>query len=351
MKTILLTGGAGFIGSHTCVSLLLKGYKLIVIDSLANSSKKSLKGIIKIVSKSIINSSENLIFEQGDIRDKKFLNMVFEKALAEKNKIEAVIHFAGLKAVEESVKFPLLYWDTNVFGSLKLFEVMEKFNCRNIVFSSSASIYKPVMGEKLFEDSFKEPITPYGKTKLTIEKILKDLYLSNKAKWKIVNLRYFNPAGSHFSGVIGEEPKNMPTNLFPILQKVISGKLKQLSIFGDDWPTKDGTCIRDFIHVMDLADAHSAALEFLQENKPQFISLNIGTGEGYSVLDVVQTFSKCNSVYLPYKIVGRRAGDSPFVVADNNLALKLLDWKPLKTLEDICIDSFRYLKNKKPFDY
>ena len=344
MSIILNTGGLGFIGSHTCISLINKGFDVLVIDSLINSSLDNLEKINKIVSSINSKNKGAVNFIKGDLRDKEWLCGIFENQIKEKNPISSVIHFAGLKSVQDSLNDPLLYWDVNINSTLSLLSTMKKFNCNNLVFSSSASIYKPVLEKKLFEDSFKEPINPYGKTKFTIESILQDLYLSDKEKWKIINLRYFNPAGTHCSGLIGENPKNIPTNLFPCLEKVIVGSLNQLSIYGNDWPTNDGTCIRDFIHVMDLAEAHFAALKFLHEKEPQFISLNIGTGKGSSVLEIVETYSKSNKISLPYKFVGRRPGDSCYVVADNSLALDLLDWKPLKTLEDICIDSYRYLE-------
>lgn len=345
MSLILNTGGLGFIGSHTCINLISQGIDVLVIDSLVNSSIENLNKINKIVNKKNSKRRGKISFIKGDLRDRQLLNNVFENQIKLNKPISSVIHFAGLKSIPDSLKYPLNYWEVNINVTLSLLSVMEKFNCNNLVFSSSASIYETSLGKKLVENSFKKPINPYGNTKLTIEKILKDLFLSDKDKWKIINLRYFNPVGSHFSGEIGEEPKNESTNLFPVLQKVITGSLSELSIYGNDWPTPDGTCVRDYIHVMDLAEAHFAALKFIGENSPQFVSLNIGTGLGYSVLEIIQKYCSLNKVSIPFKMVGRRPGDSPYLVADNTLALKLLDWRPVRTLDDICIDNYRFIKN------
>ena len=225
---------------------------------------------------------------------------------------------------------------------------MEENNCRNIVFSSSATIYKPILGFKLTEDSIKEPINPYGNSKWAIEKIFHDLY-NLKKNWKIINLRYFNPVGVHNSAKIGEVQLGTVTNLFPILEKVVSCKLDKLMIYGKDWPTFDGTCVRDYIHVMDLSRAHLAALKYIKENDPQSISINIGTGMGLSVLQIINAYSRINNVNIPFEFVNRRVGDTPYLVADNSLALELLDWKPLKSIEDICADSFRFIKESQNF--
>ena len=323
------------------------GHDVLVIDSLVNSSKSNLFKIKKIVEKDLKNESiGNIIFCEGDLRDKKWVEGIFEKQIYFNKPIESVIHFAGLKSVEESVLDPLKYWDVNIAATLSLLSSMIRFNCNTIVFSSSATIYRPKECEKLFENSLQEPINPYGNTKIAIEKILKDLYSSNKNKWKIISLRYFNPVGAHDSGLIGEEPTGKATNLFPILEKVVIGELDKLFIFGNDWPTKDGTCIRDYIHIMDLAQAHYASLKFLRNNEPQFIALNIGNGKGLSVLEIIKNYARINDINLPFEFADRRKGDAPFVVADNSLALELLDWKPEKSLEDICKDSFRYTRNK-----
>ena len=346
MSQILLTGGLGFIGSHTCLSLINHGYNVLIIDSLVNSSKLNLNKIKNIVRKNNKSNLGNIIFFECDLRNNKLLDEIFYKQISLNNPIKSVIHFAGLKSVEESVKDPIKYWDLNINSTLSLLSSMKKFNCNNLVFSSSATIYKPLANEKLQEEAFQEPINPYGNTKISIEILLKDLFLSEKNKWRIINLRYFNPVGAHESGEIGEEPKGKATNLFPIIEKVVIGELDKLLVFGNDWPTDDGTCIRDYIHVMDLSDAHLAALKFLHENKSQYLSVNIGTGKGLSVLDIIETYSKINNISIPYQFVERRKGDAPYVVADNKLALKLLDWKPIRDIDQICIDSYRYIKNK-----
>ena len=338
MPNILLTGGTGFIGSHIACDLLVKGFNVIIVDSLINSREKSIGRVKQIVSKYDSNYEKNIRFFKGDLRNTSLLKNVFSEF-----KIDAVIHLAGLKAVEESVLNPLKYWDENINAMVSLLSVMAKYDCKKLVFSSSATIYKPIINLKLHEDSYQEPINPYGNTKITIEKILNDLFLSDQS-WKIVNLRYFNPVGAHPSGFIGEDPKIKASNLFPIITKVLLGDLEKLYIFGNDWPTPDGTCIRDYIHVMDLAEAHIAALKFIQLKDPQILSINIGTSKGHSVLDVLKIYSKVNCIDLPYEFAKRREGDAPFVVADNSLALRLLEWKPKKDLSDMCKDSFRFIK-------
>lgn len=344
METILITGGAGFIGSHTCLEMLEGGYDLCIIDSLANSSKKIISQIKKITSETKNVKLGKLFFREGDLRSISFIEMVFLEFENKKMPFTSVIHFAGLKAVQESVINPLTYWEVNISSTINLLKIMNKYNCNKLVFSSSATIYDQSKKGKFVENSPKKPINPYGNTKLTIEKILNDLFDSNVNKWKIVNLRYFNPVGAHNSGMIGENPISRPTNLFPLILKVSRKEIKELSIYGNDWPTKDGTCIRDYIHVMDLADAHLAALHYLNENPPQIISFNIGTGKGTSVLEVIEKFVKVNLVSLPYKFQSRREGDSAWVVADNKFALERLDWSPRRSIEDMCADSFRWSK-------
>ena len=346
MTLILNTGGLGYIGSHTCISLIKNGFDVLVIDSLVNSSRNNYERIKYLLSEIKVPYSGKLFFEEGDLRDTTWLDYIFKKQISINNPIDSVIHFASLKSVEESVSNPLKYWDANINSTLSLLSIMDKFNCNKIVFSSSATVYKARDDKKLDENTFQEPINPYGNTKMTIEKILKDLYLSDASKWKMINLRYFNPVGAHDSGILGEEPKSNPTNLFPILEKVVLGELEELSIFGNDWPTKDGTCVRDYIHIVDLSDAHFAALKFLENNSSQYISLNIGTGNGLSVLEIIENYSKLNNISIPYKFVERRKGDAASLVADNSLALKLLEWRPVKTIEDICLDSFRYTTKK-----
>ncbi|WP_075506976.1 UDP-glucose 4-epimerase GalE [Prochlorococcus marinus] len=342
MKKILVTGGLGFIGSHICVSLIEKNYSICIIDSLINSSEDNLLSIKKICNLSNNFLEDRITFFKGDIKNKRFLKHIFKKAIDDKKPIEAVIHLAGLKSVNESTEEPLTYWETNVVGTLNLLEAMQIYNCKNIVFSSSATIYRPTINELLTENSDLGPISPYGTTKLTIEKMLEDLAKSKKNDLNIINLRYFNPVGAHISGLLGENPKGKPNNLFPILLKVASGEYKKLSIFGADWPTHDGTCIRDYIHVMDLAEAHISALNFILNSSSVFINLNIGTGIGKSVLEVVETFMKVNKCEFEYSFVSRRQGDSPYLVADNRLALSTLNWKPQKSLNDMCIDAWKW---------
>ena len=345
MKTILVSGGAGYIGSHTCVDLINKGFNVCVIDSLINSSEKSLLNIKKITNLNKNLKKGEFFFRKGDLRDKKFLFDIFNEFKSQNKNFDAVIHFAGLKSVEESLNKPLKYWDVNINSTLSLLEIMNKFNCNFIVFSSSATIYKPQGGVKLKESSPKFPVNPYGYSKLAIETVLENLFRSNPKIWKIANLRYFNPAGAHISGYLGENPLKKTTNLFPIILDVAKNKNKELSIFGKDWATRDGTCIRDYIHVMDLAEAHSNTLEYLLKNEPQIISLNIGTGRGTSVLEIVNKFIEVNKVEVPYRIKKRRDGDVDSLVADNSLALKILNWKPKRNIHDICFDSWRWINS------
>ena len=342
MSNILVTGGAGFIGSHTCLSLLQKGNNIFVIDSFVNSSSESLKRIKDILklNKNSLNGSLN--FQQGDIRDLECVRNIFRRAKNYDLRINSVLHFAGLKAVGESVSDPLKYWDCNVIGTINLLKVMEEFNCFNIVFSSSATIYGNALGSIIKENSIIQPTNPYGKTKSTIENILNDLQNSSPAKWRIANLRYFNPIGAHPSGLMGEDPLGMPNNIFPIINRVAAGKIRELNIFGNNWPTPDGTGIRDYIHVMDLAEGHVLALKYLEENEPQIINLNLGTGKGTSVLELVNIFQEINNVKVPYIFTSRRPGDAAVTVADNSLALKILDWKPSKTIADMCKDSWAW---------
>ena len=338
METVLVTGGCGYIGSHACVCLLKKGFNILIIDSLVNSYKSSYLKILEICrneNKEFINMIK---FIEGDLRNKKLLSDIFAHQKKEGNPISSVIHFAGLKSIEDSIKSPLTYWGTNIESTLSLLGVMDKYECHSIIFSSSATVYKPQNSCLLQEESFIEPSTPYGRTKLTIEIIFKDLYLSNINKWRIANLRYFNPVGAHESGLIGEKPKGKASNLFPAINKVLKKEKEKLLVFGNSWPTKDGTCIRDFIHVMDLAEAHIATLDYLLSNDPNFLTLNIGTGSGTSVLEIINKFKDIGKD-IPFLFVDKRSGDHPFVVADNKLALKLLNWSPKRKLIDMCKDS------------
>ena len=351
MKNILVTGGTGFIGSHTCLALLEKNFKITIIDSLINSSPfviNKLKDFYKNKDKEIY---DRINFEKGDLRDKDFLNSFFESYLNKKNKFDAVIHFAGLKSVRESNQNPLKYWDYNLKGTINLLNVMEDYKCTNLVFSSSATIYGNINGNSLIEESsIIKPINTYGHTKATIEKILEDLSKSKDLNWRIASLRYFNPVGAHFSGLIGENPLNIPNNILPTINKVAAGLIDKLKIFGNDWETKDGTAIRDYVHVMDVADAHLIALEKILNNKFKFIKLNLGTGKGTSVLELIRTFEKVNNVNVPFKYCLRRDGDVAYSVADNKLAKTMLDWFPKKNLEEMCFDSWNwYRKNPEGF--
>ncbi len=350
MDVILVTGGSGFVGSNTCISLLKNNFKLIVIDSNINSSKISLERVLKIGDQLSLDFKSNLFFVKGDIRDQILLRKIFDKSSKDGEPIKAVIHFAGLKSVKESIIDPHIYWDVNFNGSLKLFECMEEYNCKNIVFSSSATIYGNTLKDNLNESLEIKPINPYGETKAAVENKLKDIFQLSKS-WRIANLRYFNPIGAHPSGLLGEDPKGIPNNLFPLICKVAAGKMQYLSIFGTDWPTFDGTCIRDYIHIEDLSDAHTSALNFLLENKPQFINLNIGTGKGHSVYQVINDFERVNKCNIPIFLTQRRSGDVPILVADNSLALELLSWRPKYNLEDMCRDGWRWnVLNPKGFE-
>ena len=348
MPKILITGGLGFIGSHTCIDLVEKGYEIIILDSLINSTIDTLSNIERILSNQNIEEKEHINFELGDIRDEKLLNKIFIKHKKKGSPIDGVIHFAGLKSVNESTNFPLKYWDSNVLTSINLLKVMRSHDCKTIVFSSSATIYKPVLNEKLTEYSDKGPISPYGNSKFVIEKILSDLHKYEKQQWRIANLRYFNPVGAHPSGFLGEKPLKRANNLFPVINEIVAHKSRKLLVYGNDWPTRDGTCIRDYIHIVDLASAHVATLDFLLKNNCQLTNLNIGTGRGTSVLEIIQNFSKINKVHIPYEFTNRREGDTPFLVANNEKALKLLNWKPIKSIEDICRDNWNWvLKMRK----
>ena len=345
MNTILATGGLGFIGSHTCISLLENNFNIIIIDSLINSSIDNLGAIKKICNLNNDKTEGRIKFLKGDILDKKFLKGIFQKAKLEKRPIIAVMHFAGLKSVNESIEDPISYWETNVYGTINLLSVMEKYGCKRLVFSSSATVYKPLSKNLFNEKSELGPINPYGCTKLAVENLLRNLVINKAHDWKIINLRYFNPVGAHPSGLIGESPKGKPNNLFPILLKVASGEFKNFSIFGNDWPTNDGTCIRDFIHIVDLAEAHISALEYIVNSPPNLINLNIGTGRGHSVLEVVKTFKKVNKCEFKYSFASRREGDAGSLIADNTLALSVLNWYPKRSLIDMCKDAWRWKLN------
>ncbi|MDO4788992.1 MAG: UDP-glucose 4-epimerase GalE [Johnsonella sp.] len=330
---ILVTGGAGFIGSHTCVELLEAGYEVVVIDNLVNSSVKSLERVEEITGK-------KLKFYEADCIDQKALEKVFTA-----EKIEAVIHFAGLKAVGESVYKPLEYYHNNITGTLVLCEVMRKYGCKNIVFSSSATVYGDPAFVPITEDCPMGKITnPYGRTKGMLEQILSDLHTADE-EWSVMLLRYFNPIGAHESGKIGENPKGIPNNLLPYITQVAVGKLVCLGVFGNDYDTEDGTCIRDYIHVVDLANGHLKALEKMLHEKPDVRVYNLGTGIGYSVLDVIYAFEKANDLKINYVFKERRAGDVPRCYADPKKAKLELGWTAKRGLEEMCRDSWRWQKN------
>ena len=350
MKKILVTGGVGFIGSHVTISLLEKNYNVVIVDSFLNSSKSFYTRMIELINSINPFLKENLHLYVGDIRDSQFLEKIFLDAIKEDKLIDGVIHLAGLKAVKESVKYPLNYWDCNLIGAIRLLEAMTKFNCHSLIFSSSATVYGKNQDLLIQENSNINPINPYGFTKATIEFMLQNLFESELQKWRIANLRYFNPIGAHNSGLIGENPKGIPNNVFPLINKVASGEIKKLKIFGNDWNTKDGTCIRDFIHVMDLAEGHILALEHLLKMKnSKFLNLNLGTGTPTSILELVETFQKINNVKVPYDFVNRREGDVDRIVADNNLAKEILNWEPKRKISDMCVDGWKWNLNNKNF--
>ena len=344
MKSILLTGGAGFIGSHTCLALLEKGYQVYVIDSFVNSSPNSLDMVINIYKKKYKVSNFNLTIFKGDLRDKYFVKKVFSDIYKVNKKIDGVIHLAGLKSVFESKKDPLLYWNNNVLGTLNLLEIMDSFECINFVFSSSATVYAQTKNSLLDENSDIGPINPYGNTKLTIEKLLNDIFNSQENKSKFASLRYFNPIGAHPSGLLGESPIGIPNNIFPLIINTAMGLQKELKIYGNDWPTKDGTCIRDYIHVMDLAEAHVKVLDFLFKIKPTYFNLNIGTGLGTSVIQLVKIFEEVNDVEVPIVFDKRRMGDAPYVVADNTLSTSKFNISNKRSIEDMCRDGWKWKK-------
>tara|TARA_B100000886_G_C20371458_1_gene469785 strand:- start:102 stop:1154 length:1053 start_codon:yes stop_codon:yes gene_type:complete len=341
MKTILVTGGTGFIGSHVCINLIEANFRVVVIDSNINSSELSLKRVRKIVDKNDY-PVDGIVFKKGDIRDEIFLMNLFTQLDKKGHPIDAVIHLAGLKSVEESTKNPILYWNNNLCGTLILLKVMEYFNCKTIVFSSSASIYGNSKINPIEENFEIKPINPYGQTKATIESILHSIFKFSSNYWRIANLRYFNPIGAHESGLIGEEPINKPNNLFPYICLVASGKYKKLNIYGKNWPTFDGTGIRDYIHVMDLANAHVKALVYLMNNNPKIINLNIGTGKGTSVLELVEIFQEVNKCKIPYSFCEKRSGDVSALVADNKKAISLLQWEPKRNVKQMCIDGWKW---------
>ena len=325
---ILVTGGTGYIGSHTCVELIKVGYEVVVVDNLCNSSLESLKRVESLVDCTIP-------FHKIDVRDKAALTRVFEQYA-----IDGVVHFAGLKAVGESVEKPIEYYNSNVGGTFILAEVMKVFGCKIFVFSSSATVYGDPNTVPIKEDFPLSVTNPYGRSKLMIEEFLQDVFVADD-RWHIALLRYFNPVGAHKSGLIGEDPSGIPNNLMPYISQVAGGNLENLRVFGGDYDTPDGTGVRDYIHVVDLAKGHVKALQAL-ENKPQVLTVNLGTGNGYSVLDMVKAFEKASGKEVPYQIVGRRAGDIATCYADPTFSKEILGWQAEHELEEMCEDTWRW---------
>ncbi len=334
---ILVTGGAGYIGTHTCIELLAAGYELVVVDNLSNSKPEALARVQKI-------SGKTVTFHQVDIRDRAGLRDVFKQ-----HQVQSVIHFAGLKSVGESVAQPLRYYDNNVSGTVALCEVMAEFGVRNMVFSSSATVYGDPHAMPIREDFPVGGTTnPYGTSKLMIEQILRDLQSSDSA-WRIAILRYFNPVGAHISGLIGEDPNGIPNNLMPFISQVAVRRRDCLQVFGGDYPTTDGSGVRDYIHVVDLAKGHVAALDYLVKNEG-LLTVNLGTGRGYSVLEMVKAFELASGVKIPYQIVERRAGDIACCYADPALAKEKLGWSAEMGVEQMCEDSWRW-QSQNPEGY
>ncbi|HBF0844981.1 UDP-glucose 4-epimerase GalE [Clostridioides difficile] len=325
---VLVAGGAGYIGSHTAIELLESGYEVVIVDNLSNSNLIVVDRIKEL-------SKKPVKFYNIDIRNKDEMHVVFKE-----NNIESIIHFAALKAVGESVEKPIEYYSNNLISTLNLFELMREYGVKKFVFSSSATVYGDPHTCPILEDFPLSVTNPYGRTKLMIEQMLVDISKADKSL-DIALLRYFNPVGAHKSGRIGEEPNGVPSNLMPYITKIAVGKLKELSVYGNDYPTHDGTGVRDYIHVLDLAAGHVKALQKLEEN-PGLVVYNLGTGKGYSVLDLVKAFSKASGKEIPYKIVGRRAGDVAMCYADSSKAEKELGWKAKYELEEMCEDSWRW---------
>jgi UDP-glucose 4-epimerase len=333
---VLLTGGAGYIGSHTVIEFQQAGYEVVVYDNLCNASEESLRRVVEITGKPVE-------FIKGDIRDKKLLIDTFTRT-----KPKAVVHFAGLKAVGESVQIPLSYYDNNVVGTVSLLEAMQACNLRSIVFSSSATVYGDPQKLPLTEDHPLSATNPYGRSKLMIEDILRDLYQSDKS-WNIAILRYFNPVGAHKSGRIGEDPSGIPNNLMPFISQTAVGRREKLSVFGNDYPTPDGTGVRDYIHVVDLAIGHVRAIDALTK-QGGLITVNLGTGTGYSVLEMVKAFEQASGKTVAYQIVDRRPGDIASCYAEPTLAAKRLNWKAERGLKEMCEDTWRW-QSQNPNGY
>ncbi len=328
---ILVTGGTGYIGSHTCVALIAAGYRVVILDNLSNSSTRVLERLNRI-------TGQSPLFIEGDVRDRPLLGRLFAG-----HDIAAVIHFAGLKAVGESVEKPLEYYDNNVRGSIELLMAMAAARVRTFVFSSSATVYGEPDSAIFREDFPLAAVNTYGRTKMMIEQVLEDLYNSNPG-WNVARLRYFNPVGAHPSGLIGEDPRGIPNNLMPFISQVAVGRREKLRVYGNDYPTPDGTGVRDYIHVMDLAEGHVAALRYCQV-KGGMLAVNLGTGQGSSVLQVIHAFETASGRTIPYEIVARRPGDIAQYWADPGLAFTKLGWKTTRGLEEMCADSWRWQSN------
>lgn len=340
---ILVTGGVGYIGSHTCVELIAAGYEVVVYDNLSNSNLEALKRTEQITGRSIP-------FIEGDVLDKKLLNQVFDE-----HDFFGVIHFAGLKAVNESVQKPLKYYKNNISGTIELLEVMQAYNVKNFVFSSSATVYGDPETLPIPETAPRSCTNPYGQSKLTVEYILQDLVKADSS-WNIACLRYFNPVGAHSSGSIGEDPTGTPNNLMPYISQVAVGKLERLNVFGSDYNTIDGTGVRDFIHVVDLAQGHVAALDYIKRNQQKtsigvgFEAINLGTGNGVSVLELIEAFEKITGQIVPYQLTDRRPGDIAACYASADKAKDLLGWKANLTIQDMCKDSWHW-QSQNPTGY
>ena len=342
MARLLITGGAGFIGSHTCVVLLQAGHDLLVLDDFSNSTPLALERVSALAQLDAQSSQDRLQVRQGDIRDPAGLDDLFSSAASAGAAVKAVIHFAGLKAVGESVREPLRYWDVNLTGSRCLLAAMNAHNCRTLVFSSSATLYGYPKDVPIPESAPIQPINPYGHSKAAVEQLLHDLAASAPNQWRIACLRYFNPVGAHPSGKIGEDPLGTPNNLFPFVSQVAVGRRKSLQVFGGDWPTSDGTGVRDYIHVMDLAEGHRAALDCMLAEPAQLLTLNLGSGQGASVLEVVRAFERASGRPVPYDVVDRRDGDAAITVADPAMAFQRLGWQTQRGLDEICRDGWAW---------
>ncbi|KAL6533599.1 RmlD substrate binding domain [Orobanche hederae] len=339
-SSILVTGGAGYIGTHTVLQLLLDGYKAVVVDNLDNSSETAIKRVQELAGE----HGSNLTFHKIDLRDKPALEKLFAS-----DKFEAVIHFAGLKAVGESVQKPLMYYDNNIVGTIVLLELMAAHGCKKLVFSSSATVYGSPKEVPCTEDSPISALNPYGRTKLFIEEICRDLYQSDNA-WKIILLRYFNPVGAHPSGYIGEDPRGIPNNLMPFVQQVAVGRRPALTVYGTDYATKDGTGVRDYIHVVDLADGHIAAVNKLSDPSVGCEVYNLGTGHGTSVLEMVAAFEKASGKKIPLLMAARRPGDAEVVYAETDKAERELKWKAKYGIDEMCRDLWNWA-SKNPYGY